>query len=157
MPFTPIHLGPGYLTAATTARRPRWFSFYVFALSQVVIDLETLRNILAHEARLHTFFHTFSGSLSAGALTVAMYRPLYCLVDLPLRLFPGFKNDLDSFRVWELALPAWTTAIFSAWAGAWSHVAFDAVNHADVRPFWPWSEANRRTTGSEAESFTWLA
>lgn len=142
MPFTPFHLGPGYLAAAATAGRPRWFSFYVFSLSQLVIDLETLRNILAGEPRLHTFFHTFAGSLAAGALTVLLYRPLYHALDAPLRLFPGFKMHLATFRVWERETPPWGTAAISALLGAWSHVALDALNHADVRPFWPWSEAN---------------
>lgn len=142
MPFTPFHLGPGYLAAAASTRRPAWFSFYVFALSQVVIDCETLFNILTGAPRLHTFFHTFAGSLVAGGLTLLVYRAIYIPVDTLLRLGPGLKASLARARLWDPALPPWKTAGVTALAGAWSHVLFDAVDHSDVRPFWPWSGAN---------------
>ena len=142
MPFTPFHFGPGYLAAAATSKRPALFSFYVFALSQVVIDCETLYNMLTGAPRLHTFFHTFAGSLAAGALTVLLYRPLYRLVDIPLQLFPPLKRDAAQWRLWESSAPSLATASFTALLGAWSHVLFDAVDHSDVQPLAPWSGAN---------------
>ena len=140
MPFTPFHFGPGYL--ATEISPPRWFSFYVFAFSQVVIDCETLLNILNGAPRLHTFFHTFAGSLVAGTLTVLLYRPVYRCIDLPLKAVPPLKIKLARWRLWDSSIPSWRTSVFTAWIGAWSHVLFDAVDHSDLRPFAPWSEAN---------------
>lgn len=142
MPFTPFHFGPGYLAAAATSKRPALFSFYVFALSQVVIDCETLYNMLTDAPRLHTFFHTFAGSLAAGALTLALYRPVYLLADIPVRLFPDLKQDLERWRAWDGRSPTFRTAVVTALLGAWSHVLFDAVDHSDVQPLAPWSGAN---------------
>jgi hypothetical protein len=142
MPFTPFHFGPGYLVATVTLRNPSLFSFYIFALSQVVIDCETLWNIAHDNPRLHTFFHTYSGSLIAGAISLLLYRPFFYLLDKPLHLFPNFKLALSQWRIWELEVPTWKTAFISNLIGVWSHVLFDSVDHSDVTPFWPWTTIN---------------
>ena len=57
MPFTPLHFGPGLLLKAAA---PRHVSFTAFVASQVLIDLESLYNILRGAWPVHRELHTFA-------------------------------------------------------------------------------------------------
>ena len=59
MPFTPFHFGPGIFVKAAM---PHKFSLRIFILNQVMIDLESLFNILSGQYPVHRFLHTFLGS-----------------------------------------------------------------------------------------------
>jgi hypothetical protein len=137
MPFTPFHFGPGYLLAAPR-KTAGWFSFYVFALTQVLIDCETLWNMLHGNERLHTFFHTFAGSIPAAALSALAAWILFP----PLHFMLGGLDFLRKLRLWHQDRPTIRAITASALVGSVSHVCFDAINHHDVRPFWPASGAN---------------
>ena len=128
MPITPFHFGPG---AALYSAAPRYISFLAFCAANVLIDIESLTNLLAHRHPVHAFFHTYVGATIALAATVVLFwtgRQLSLWVPLP-NLF-GWK---------QLTLLPVT---FGAAAGAYSHIALDSIMHADMTPLAPFSEGN---------------
>ena len=120
MPFTPIHLGPGLVFKAIGGRR---FSFMVFGGSQVLMDIEPVIGILRGWPVLHGYTHTVLGALVIGTIAGIIGRPIS---ELALRLL-------------RIAHPpfTWGSAFAGAYIGTLSHVAFDAVMHADMNPFRP--------------------
>ncbi len=120
MPFTPIHLGPGLVFKAIGGRR---FSFMVFGGSQVLMDIEPLIGILRGWPVLHGYTHTVAGALVIGTLAGIIGRPVS---EFALRLL-------------RIAHPpfTWGASFAGAYVGTFSHVALDAVMHADMTPFWP--------------------
>ena len=123
MPFTPFHFGPGALLKSFLRHR---FSFVTFVASQVVIDFETLYNILTHQPRLHTLFHTYLGSLIPLILTVVA---VYLLARVA-----KFFMTLPPLRP--------SVTVFSAFVGVWSHVFLDSLMHGDMSPLAPFAEGN---------------
>lgn len=130
MPFTPFHLGPALLAKGVA---PRWFSWFAFAASQVVIDLESLYYLMRREYPVHRELHTLLGATIAGiatalallALRAVARRAAAWLLRTPLRSEIG------------------TRAIaIGAIAGGVSHPMLDGLMHDDVRPFAPWTDAN---------------
>jgi membrane-bound metal-dependent hydrolase YbcI (DUF457 family) len=128
MPVTPFHFGPGGLVAVASRKS---VSFLSFCAANVLIDVESLYNMVTHQPRIHTFLHTYLGSSLAAALLVVLFIPA---------------------RRAALALPGWTilawrktplrAIAFGAALGAWSHVFLDSIMHADITPWAPLSEAN---------------
>ena len=120
MPFTPIHLGPGLVFKAIGGRR---FSFMVFGGAQVLMDIEPLIGILRGWPVLHGYTHTVLGALVIGTIAGLIGRPIS---ELALRLL-------------RIAHPpfTWGSAFAGAYIGTFSHIALDAVMHADMNPFWP--------------------
>lgn len=128
MPVTPFHFGPG---AALWAASPRHVSFLSFCATNVLIDVESLYNMVTGRPRIHTFLHTYLGSTLAAIVVVCAFLLLLRmarLVPLP-----------DPFR-WK-ALGIRQIAI-GALLGAWTHVLLDSVMHADITPFAPISTRN---------------
>lgn len=125
MPFTPFHLGPGAAFKAIGGRR---FSFMVFGGSQVLMDIEPLIGILRDSPVLHGYTHTIAGALAIGAVAALIGRPISTYV-------------LARFRISHHPI-TWLSATSGAFAGTLSHVAFDAVMHGDMRPWWPLSGTN---------------
>jgi membrane-bound metal-dependent hydrolase YbcI (DUF457 family) len=114
MPITPFHFGLGMLVKPALRSR---FSLWTFILSQILVDLETLWNIIRQVPRLHGFFHSFLGSLIPGMAAAFILRAIHPSSSLP-------------------------TLLFSSLIGVWSHVVLDGIMHADVTPFFPFSTAN---------------
>lgn len=130
MPFTPFHFGPGYLVKSFITKR---FHFLSFVASQVLIDVETAYNIFQQNHRLHTFMHTYLGSLTViplGYFCVYVSSKIARKIQIPV-LHKVFGED------WKPKV-----VVFSLFVGAWSHVLFDSIMHSDVRPFWPFSNKN---------------
>lgn len=125
MPFTPFHFGPAFLVKSAS---PKKFSFMVFFLTQIIIDLESLRNMMMGYEKVHTFFHTYLGSLVVVILVTLIYEFHYYVQKA------GFK-----ISVTRLGL---NTILISALIGAWSHVFLDSIMHFDIEPFWPFSILN---------------
>ncbi|NEV60394.1 hypothetical protein [Thiorhodococcus minor] len=65
MPFTPLHLGPGFALKALGGRH---FSFLAFGLAQVAMDIEPLAGLMTGAARLHGPSHTYLAALGIVAL-----------------------------------------------------------------------------------------
>jgi membrane-bound metal-dependent hydrolase YbcI (DUF457 family) len=128
VPITPFHFGPG---AALHAVAPRHVSFLAFCAANVLIDVESLYNLVNQRHPVHAFFHTYVGAslviIAVGSLFVAA------------RWFAG--------RFWLPNLLRWRNlslrqVIVGAALGAYSHVVLDSVMHSDIQPLAPFSSAN---------------
>lgn len=126
MPFTPFHFGPGILVKSAISER---FSLVTFLVSQVIIDFETLINILKGAPRLHTFFHSYLGATAAAVITCLVVKISYRLNS---RI--GIIKNFTSCSL--------TVILISALIGGWSHVALDSIMHSDLQPYWPFSLEN---------------
>ncbi|GAA5170327.1 hypothetical protein [Viridibacterium curvum] len=128
MPVTPFHFGPG---AALHAVAPKHISFIAFCTANVLIDIESLCNLVQQRYPVHAFFHTYIGAtLVIGAV---------------IGLFAGCKWFAE--RYWLPDMFGWRRlrmrqVATGAALGAWSHVVFDSIMHHDIQPFWPFSIAN---------------
>ena len=133
MPITPFHL-----LAATPLKAiaPCKFSWTVFALVNVLIDLEPITYFLITLNPAHRFFHTIIGA-TLIALLGATYGRKFCEVAI------GIWND-EIKSQWLTSddsiskVAAWSSALI----GAWSHLLLDSFMHDDIRPLSPFSESN---------------
>lgn len=135
MPVTPFHFGPGALIKVLV---PAGFSWTVFALANVLIDLEPIGLFVFTGDPAHPWLHTLPGALLVAAAAVAG-RPL-CEAWLH---FWNRQLNVAQAR-WLGVMP--TISATQAWAGALlgtlSHLALDALMHPDVRPLWPFVPDN---------------
>jgi hypothetical protein len=129
VPITPFHFGPGALVAVASRSS---VSFLAFAATNVLIDVESLYNMVTDQPRIHTFFHTYIGSTIATALVVLAFIPCRWLA----RRRPAWP--LLGWR--RLSVVA---VLLGSLVGAWSHVLFDSVMHSDITPLAPFSTANQ--------------
>lgn len=131
MPITPLHFGPG---ALITACAPRSVSWTVFALANVLIDLEPITLFFLTGDPAHPWLHTPPGALGVAILAATLGRR-------PCEAFLRWWNTrLSPAQArWLAADPTITRS--QAWTGAligtFSHILIDALMHVDVRPFWP--------------------
>ena len=136
MPITPFHFGPGALLASAAPGRISWT---VFALANVLIDLEPIGLFLLIGDPAHPWLHTIPGALAVAAMAASMGRK-------PCEAFLRWWNSrLSPAQArWLWVRPELSPA--AAWAGALlgtlSHVGLDAFMHGDVRILWPLQEAN---------------
>lgn len=137
MPITPFHFGPG---AAIKAVAPRHFSLSTFVLTQVLIDMESLYNIVYSNWPVHAFFHTYVGVTLAAV--VAMLTGRFVLDALLRALNPSIKLDSESPPVPIPCAISWRSAAGGAFIGAYSHVFLDSIMHPDIEPLSPFSSAN---------------
>lgn len=121
MPVTPFHFGPGLLLKAAA---PGAISFAAFVAANVVIDVESLVNLVSGTHPVHATLHTFAGSLAVGALVgVAI----------------GFAGRWRASPSSEWApRPAFAGGIL----GGATHPVLDGIMHADIRPFLPLTAEN---------------
>jgi hypothetical protein len=126
MPFTPIHMGPGFAIKSILKKN---FSLMVFGWSQIVIDIHPLIVILSDRGTIHGFTHTY-----LGATLIAFFCALSgkYLGELGLKIM----------RKKEYLPINWNVAFISAFIGTYSHVLLDSVMHSDVIPFNPFWKSN---------------
>ncbi len=125
MPFTPFHLGPGAAFKAIGGDR---FSFMVFGGSQVLIDLEPGYRMLAGDAILHGPSHTLGGALLIAVIATVTGKPISEFV---LRWLNAPRARIS-----------WLASTTGAFVGTFSHVVLDAIMHADMYPWRPFSDTN---------------
>lgn len=131
MPFTPFHMGAALLLKPVARER---FSVLVFGVSQVLIDIEPLVRIIRGDTILHGFTHTLCGALAIGAAAAVIAR-------VPVNAWLEWFRPRQASGV--LSSPvSWSVAFFSAWIGTGTHLAFDAMMHADMHPFAPLTANN---------------
>ena len=128
MPITPFHFGPG---AALHAIAPRHVSFLAFCATNVLIDVESLYNLVNHRHPVHAFFHTYLGTTLVAVATIGIFGALR-------RLAPALH--LPNVLGWK-ELTTLQVSIGAA-LGAYSHVALDSPMHRDIQPFAPLSTSN---------------
>jgi hypothetical protein len=129
-------MGPGMMMKATG---PRHFSIIAFAVSQVLIDLEVLWNMIHNNHQLHTFFHTYLGALLIVIVTVPLSKAISTGARRLWNIFVGLAPRFDMKQPGQTT---WKATLLGAAAGAFSHVLFDSFYHADIEPFQPWSARN---------------
>jgi len=136
MPVTPYHFGPGVAIKATI---PRYFSFTIFCLAQVVTDCETAYHMVRGEYPLHRVLHTYLGATGVAVFCIVVGRPVCQFL---LRRWAEWP-DAPFKRYFPVGHAiSWEAAIAGAFIGAYSHVFLDSIMHPDVRPFSPFSESN---------------
>ena len=128
MPITPFHFGPGVLFHAAAPRR---VSFIAFVVANCITDVESIYNVLNGNFPVHRFLHTFVGAAVAAAITIALFLFMRWLAR---------SHPLPDLFEWQQLTPA--PVIVGALLGSYSHVIFDGIMHADMRPLAPWSDAN---------------
>lgn len=136
MPFTPFHLGPG---AAIKAVIPRHFSLFAFALTQVLIDLESLYNLVYRKWPVHAFFHTYVGATLVALAAVVL--SWFSFNSWLWRLNALLKLDEKSRIIFGQDI-GWRPLALGAFIGAYSHVFLDSIMHADIEPLSPFSDLN---------------
>lgn len=119
MPVTPFHFGPGLLVKAAAPTR---FSFTAYALANVVIDIESGVNLLTGQTPVHAQVHTF-------------------VLGVPVGLALGLLVCLGA-RALRVRGPRLAAAIWGGGLGGALHILLDGVMHRDIRPFWPFTDAN---------------
>lgn len=137
MPVTPFHL-----IAATPIKAivPRLFSWSIFALTNIVIDLEPISVFLITLEPRHLFFHTIIGATLVAAFC-AMIGRRWC--ELAIEVWNEEIRAKPEER-WLKSEPSISkfSAWFSALIGAWSHLLLDSFMHDDIRPLRPFTDAN---------------
>jgi hypothetical protein len=129
MPITPFHMGPGILVKAVLRGS---FSLLVFGWSQIAMDIQPLVAIITGTGPLHGLTHSY-----VGATFIAVFSALtgkYLFEFALSRLSMGARVGVNI---------RWRVAFLSAFIGAFSHIALDSIMHSDVKPFYPFSEANQ--------------
>lgn len=137
MPFTPYHFGPGLLFKGIV---PKHFSWTAYVAAQIVIDAEVLYFIIRQQYPLHRTFHTLIGASIAGMISAFMIISLYWLVTRTVATSP---LRINKFRT--LICTDFSSAhgvLISSGIGGITHLLFDSLIYPDVKPVWPFSEAN---------------
>ena len=133
MPITPFHL---LVITPVKAIAPRKFSWAVFALVNVLIDVEPITYFLITLNPEHRFFHTIIGATLIAVLA-AVYGRKFCEVAISI-----WNAEIKS--KWLVAdasiskVAAWSGALI----GAWSHLLLDSFMHDDIKPLSPFSDSN---------------
>jgi membrane-bound metal-dependent hydrolase YbcI (DUF457 family) len=126
VPFTPFHMGPGILVKAMLSGS---FSLMVFGWAQIVMDLQPLFVLVTGEGHMHGFTHTLVGATLIGVFSAISGKYLG-------------EIGLWIIRFGRCQRISWLTASVSAAIGTYSHVILDALIHADLEPFAPFTSRN---------------
>lgn len=124
MPFTPLHMGPGLLLKAGLQGS---FSLMVFGWSQILIDLQPMLAILTGRGALHGWTHSYAGATAIAVLAALTGK------------YAG-EFGLRVLRMADYCPIGWRAAFVGAFIGSYSHVAIDAIMHADVAPLAPFAD-----------------
>lgn len=118
MPFTPYHFGPALVAKGLLRNQ---FCLITFAISQVIIDLESLYYLVQNNWPVHRFFHTYLGA------TLAIFISLVLA-----------KLTLKALRL----KASWKAIFIAGFFGGYSHIFLDSIMHRDIMPLSPFSEFN---------------
>ena len=136
MPITPVHMGPAL---AGKAIAPRYFSFMVFGITQVAIDLEAAFFLLLNYPPYHRMLHTYLGATVVVLFAVVIGRPLLgYLLRQWNRLIRAERESL----LWIEPRVPLVAAMSGALVGGYSHVLLDSFLYSDMHPISPLSDSN---------------
>lgn len=130
VPVTPFHMGPAMVLKAAFGRS---MSLGTFGITQVVIDVESVGNILTGRFPVHDRLHTLPGALLVALGVTVVFRAPLTFIYARLRK----RDDVRSWIATELVEVSWLSAGIGAFFGGVTHVLFDGMMHADARPFAP--------------------
>lgn len=131
MPFTPFHFGPGL---ALKSLAPSQFSLSCFMLGNVLMDLEPLYRLYQDSYPLHGYTHTLAGAVIIGTGTALVAKPASQYV---------WKTYAWLTKTPTVGLVTHYKALFfSAYLATFSHIVLDGIMHEDMRPFFPFTDAN---------------
>lgn len=136
MPVTPFHIGAGLLFKAYAPARVSWV---VFALVNILIDLEPILWFLLTGDPAHRQLHSYLGATVVAALGV---WPGRMLAEAWLRWWNRQLNPAQARWLGtgvQITVPA---AILGALLGSSSHIVLDSFMHPDMQPYWPWAAGN---------------
>jgi membrane-bound metal-dependent hydrolase YbcI (DUF457 family) len=126
MPFTAYHFGPAGFIGLVFKR---WVDLPVFLLANAAIDIEVLIiYLLGLSWPHHRFCHTFIGGAVVGAALAAVCFPVRGVFKKVMSVFRlKYETTFAKMLVWSIL-------------GVWFHIFIDAMDHWDVRPFWPYGK-----------------
>jgi hypothetical protein len=138
MPVTPFHL-----LAATPIKAvfPNKFSWSVFCLTNILIDLEPITCFLITLEPRHMFFHTIIGATLVGVIAATHGRK-YCEMAIGIwneELKGNLERKWLTFDRHISKTGAWAGALI----GAWSHLLLDSIMHYDIKPLSPFTDENK--------------
>lgn len=136
MPVTPFHIGAGLLFKAYAPARVSWV---VFALVNILIDLEPILWYLLTGDPAHRQLHSYLGATVVVALGV---WPGRMLAEAWLRWWNRQLNPAQARWLGtgvQITVPA---ALLGALLGGSSHIVLDSFMHPDMQPYWPWAVDN---------------
>lgn len=137
MPITPFHL---LAVTPIKAIAPKHFSWSVFALTNIIIDLEPITLYLITLEPRHLFFHTIIGA-TLIAILCATFGKSWCegaigIWNEEIKGKPEAKWLTSEEKISKTS--AWSGALI----GAWTHLLLDSFMHFDIKPLSPFSNAN---------------
>ncbi len=140
MPFTPYHLIAGVVVKAI---RPRYFSWTIFVLVNVLIDTEGAYYLITKGVVAHKLFHTWVAA-TIIAIFCAILGRYVC--ELSLRIWNNViinqKYSPNLIQMRSSSKISKTSAWSSAFIGAYSHIFLDSFVAIDMKPYFPFSDKN---------------
>jgi len=137
MPITPFHI---IAAAPIKAIIPRHFSWSIFTLTNIFIDLEPITYFIFTGVPSHKFFHSIFGATLIGLICALFFRKL-----CGNYIMKWNKNLHPIDRKWlEVRNPKkfLFAALIGGLVGAWSHLVLDSIMHNDIQPLWPFLTNN---------------
>lgn len=137
MPITPFHI---IAAAPIKAIIPRHFSWSIFTLTNIFIDLEPITYFIFTGIPSHKFFHSIFGATLIGLICALFFRKL-----CGNYIMKWNKNLHPIDRKWlEVRNPKINIfeALLGGLIGAWSHLILDSMMHEDIKPLWPFISSN---------------
>ncbi len=137
MPITPFHI---IAAAPIKAIIPRHFSWSIFTLTNIFIDLEPVTYFIFTGIPSHKFFHSILGATLVGFVSALYFRKL-CgnyIMKWNKNLHPIDRKWLEVGNS-KINL---SEAVLGGLIGSWSHLLLDSMMHHDIKPLWPFSSSN---------------
>ncbi len=134
MPITPYHL---IIATPIKALLPRQFSWSVFCLTNIIIDLEPITFFIITLEPRHLFLHTIIGAIGVAYFSATIGRH-WCEKALII-----WNEEIKEGR-WVVANTSipFKSALMGAFTGGWSHLLLDSFMHDDIEPLSPFLNSN---------------
>ena len=140
MPFTAFHIVAG---ASVKSVCPKYFSWSIFTLTNIVIDTEVLYYFFTTGEFSHKLFHTIIGASIIAILCASLGKPI---CELGLRIWNNnLQNEKSMERLRWLNTDVkinTVPSLIGAFTGAYTHLILDSVMHADIVPLAPFTNLN---------------